>query len=110
MVLEGVNFASGSAKLTAGSLAILDKGVRTLRDNPGIEIEIRGYTDNTGKYESNVKLSQSRADAVKTYLIENGIDSARIKTKGFGPEDPIAPNDTKEGRAKNRRIELFRIK
>lgn len=110
LVLEGVNFASGSAKLTAGSQITLDKVVRTLKENPDIEVEIRGYTDNTGNYEKNVKLSQARADAVKVYLIENGIDAARIKTKGFGPEDPIAPNDTKEGRAKNRRIEFFRIK
>jgi outer membrane protein OmpA-like peptidoglycan-associated protein len=110
IVLEGVNFASGSAKLSAGSQSTLDKVVRTLKENPTIEVEIRGYTDNTGKYESNVKLSQARADAVKVYLIENGIDAARVKTKGFGPEDPIAPNDTKAGRAQNRRIEFFRIK
>lgn len=110
LVLEGVNFASGSTELTAASLVILDKVVRTMSQNKNIEIEIRGYTDNTGSYEGNVNLSKRRANAVKDYLIYQGIESFRIQTKGFGPEDPIAPNNTREGRAKNRRIEFFRIK
>lgn len=110
IVLEGVYFSSGSANLTSNSKAVLDKVVRTLLENPEIEVEIRGYTDNTGNYENNIKLSQQRADAVKIYLMNNQIDAARIRTKGFGPENPIAPNDTREGRAKNRRIEFFRIK
>ncbi len=110
IVLPGIQFKTGSATLTASSKTILDKVVRTLKENPDIEIEVRGYTDNTGKYESNVKLSQRRADSVKKYLVENGVEGARIKTAGFGPDNPIAPNDTKEGRAKNRRIEFFRIK
>jgi outer membrane protein OmpA-like peptidoglycan-associated protein len=109
LVLEGVNFASGSSRLTADSRITLDKVVRTMRDNPTIEVEIRGYTDNVGSYESNVTLSQARANAVREYLIQNGIAGMRIQTKGFGPADPIAPNDTRDGRAKNRRIEFFRI-
>ncbi len=110
IVLEGVYFSSGSANLTSNSKIALDKVVRTLFENPEIEVEIRGYTDNTGNYENNVKLSQQRAEAVKIYLMNKFIDAARIRTKGFGPENPIAPNDTWEGRAKNRRIEFFRIK
>ena len=108
IVLEGIYFASGSAKLDPNSEVTLGKVVRTLNENKGIEVEIRGYTDNTGKYENNVKLSQARAESVKFYLIKNGIDATRIKAQGFGPENPIAPNDTKDGRAKNRRIEFFR--
>lgn len=110
IVLEGVYFSTGSAYLTANSAFILDKVVRTLKENPEIEVEIRGYTDNTGSYETNMKLSQRRADAVKIYLLNKGIDAARIRTRGYGPENPIAPNTTREGRAKNRRIEFFRIK
>lgn len=110
LVLEGVTFGSGSTQLTTESLSILDKVVRTLQSNPHIEIEIRGYTDNTGRYETNMKLSQGRADSVRDYLIRNGISGDRIKTKGFGPADPIAPNTTREGRSKNRRIEFLRIK
>ena len=96
--------------MTANSRFVLDKVVRTLQANKKIEVEIRGYTDNTGRYETNMRLSQQRADAVKIYLMNNGIDAYRIRTKGFGPESPIAPNSTREGRAKNRRIEFFRIK
>lgn len=110
IVLEGINFASGSAKLTANSKTILDKVVRTLRENPEIEVEIRGYTDNTGSYEGNVRLSQKRAEAVRDYLIANGIEASRIVAKGYGPANPIADNSTPEGRAKNRRIEFYRIK
>jgi len=110
IVLEGVNFASGSARLTANSKKILDKVVRTLTDEPEIEVEIRGYTDNTGSLKGNLKISQRRADSVKKYLVSKGIDVNRIQTKGFGPQDPIAPNSTRTGRAQNRRIEFFRIK
>jgi outer membrane protein OmpA-like peptidoglycan-associated protein len=110
IVLEGINFASGKSILTGSSKEILGKVLRTLAENKGIEVEIRGYTDNTGRYESNVRLSQSRADAVKAFLVKNGIADSRIQTHGFGPEKPIAPNDTREGRAKNRRIEFYRIK
>ncbi len=109
IILEGVTFASGSARLTSSSMNILDKVLRTLTENTKIEVEIRGYTDNTGRYEGNVRLSKARADAVRNYLTQNGVAAYRIQTKGFGPEDPIAPNDTRDGRARNRRIEFFRI-
>jgi outer membrane protein OmpA-like peptidoglycan-associated protein len=110
IVLEGVYFATGSANLTPNSKSILDKVVRTLQNNPKIEVEIRGHTDITGSYQTNMRLSQERADAVKIYLMNNGIDAMRIRTKGYGPDNPIAPNSTREGRAKNRRIEFYRIK
>ncbi|GAB4368079.1 MAG: hypothetical protein Kow0042_09050 [Calditrichia bacterium] len=110
LVLEGINFGSSSSRLTPASLKILDKVVRTLKQNPEIEVEIRGYTDNTGSYQANIRLSQMRADAVKEYLVKQGVEAGRIRTKGYGPENPIAPNDTPAGRAKNRRIEFFRIK
>ena len=81
-----------------------------MRDVSELEVEIRGYTDNTGSYQGNVNLSKRRAESVKEYLVRNGIAPYRIVTKGFGPEDPIAPNTTRDGRAKNRRIEFFRLK
>ena len=110
IVLEGIFFSSGSAQLDPTSLVTLDKVLRTMSENTELEVEIRGYTDNTGKYQKNVTLSKSRAESVKNYLVSKGITSYRILTKGFGPEDPVAPNTTKEGRSKNRRIEFFRIK
>ncbi|RMH64376.1 MAG: OmpA family protein [Calditrichaeota bacterium] len=110
IVLEGVTFATGSAQLTESSQSILDKVAATLLSEQEIEVEIRGYTDNTGNYDKNVALSSRRVEAVKKYLIDRGVAGARIQTRGFGPENPIAPNDTRAGRAKNRRIEFFRIK
>jgi outer membrane protein OmpA-like peptidoglycan-associated protein len=110
IILEGVYFNTGSAALNPNSMFILDKVVRTLQDNPGIEVEIRGYTDNTGSYQRNIQLSKDRAEAVKIYLMNKGIDARKIRTHGFGPEDPVAPNNTREGRARNRRIEFFRVK
>jgi outer membrane protein OmpA-like peptidoglycan-associated protein len=110
IVLEGIFFASGSAKLDPNSETTLNKVVRTLAENTELEVEIRGYTDNKGKYESNVRLSQARAESVKAYLVKNGIAETRIKAQGFGPENPVDTNDTKDGRAKNRRIEFFRTK
>ena len=71
-----------------------------------MDVIVSGVTDNTGKKSSNIRLSENRAKAVKTYLVSKGIDNKRIATKGFGPEKPIATNDTRKGRAKNRRIEF----
>jgi outer membrane protein OmpA-like peptidoglycan-associated protein len=110
IVLEGITFGSGSATLSDESMTTLQKVYKTLNDNPTMEVEIRGYTDNTGNYNNNVSLSQRRADAVKLYLVYKGIRPNRISTKGYGPADPIAPNNTRDGRAKNRRIEFFRVK
>jgi len=110
IVLEGVNFASGSSDLTANSETILDNVAVDMHKYPEIEIEIRGYTDITGSYQGNIRISQRRADTVKQYLVRQGIAPYRINTKGFGPENPIAPNDTREGRAQNRRIEFYRIR
>jgi outer membrane protein OmpA-like peptidoglycan-associated protein len=110
IVLEGVNFASGSAELEPNSRRILDNVTQILRNNPEIEVEIRGYTDNTGSYQGNINISQRRADTVKNYLVQQGIPSNRVFTRGYGPDNPIASNATAEGRAKNRRIEFFRLK
>jgi outer membrane protein OmpA-like peptidoglycan-associated protein len=110
IVLDGVNFASGSSNLTTNSMRILDKAATTLTNNPEIEVEIRGYTDNTGSYQGNVRISQRRADTVREYMLKHGVAPYRMTTKGYGPESPIAPNSTSDGRAQNRRIEFYRIK
>jgi len=110
LILEGVNFSSGRADLTANSMRILDKAAEALKEHPEIEVEIRGYTDNTGSYQGNVRISQNRANTVREYLLKHGIAPNRMTTKGYGPESPIAPNHTSDGRAKNRRIEFYRIK
>ena len=110
IVLEGIVFATGKADISPESETNLEKAYNTLDQNPDISVEIRGYTDNVGKKAVNMKLSQSRAEAVKAWLVKKGIAADRITAKGFGPENPIADNKTKEGRAQNRRIEFFRTK
>ena len=110
IVLEGVTFATGKAEITPESEQILQKALNTLKAFPDMEVEIRGYTDNTGSRNLNMNLSQKRADSVRNWLIDGGIDPTRIISKGFGPDNPIAPNSTPEGRRQNRRIEFVRIK
>jgi len=71
-----------------------------------VRVRIAGHTDNVGKRAANVDLSQRRAAAVRKYLVDAGIDAARLETRGAGPDEPVASNKTKDGRAKNRRIEF----
>lgn len=110
IVLEGVTFKTGSARLAPESMFILDQAYMTLMENPEVEVEIGGHTDTKGKRSTNLKLSLARANAVKTYLVGKGIAKLRIRTKGYGPDKPVASNKTEEGRAKNRRIEFSRLK
>ncbi len=110
IVLEGIEFETGKADITPQSEEILQKVLATLKAYPDMVVEIRGYTDNTGNRNFNYTLSQRRADAVKHYLVQHGVDASRIRSKGYGPENPIATNATREGRARNRRIEFVRVK
>ncbi|MBN1399173.1 MAG: OmpA family protein [Bacteroidetes bacterium] len=110
IVLEGIVFKTGSAVITDVSDAILSNAKKTLEDNPEIFVQIQGFTDAVGSEKTNLRLSQKRADAVKAWLIRNGISSKRITAKGFGEANPIGDNSTPEGRQKNRRIEFFRTK
>ncbi|MDI6767411.1 MAG: OmpA family protein [Bacteroidota bacterium] len=110
IVLEGIVFKTGSAEISPGSAAILEKAFNTLQQNPDIIVEIHGHTDNVGKRGYNMKLSLSRASSVKDYLIQRGIAENRIAIKGFGFDRPLVSNETPENRQKNRRIEFFRIK
>jgi len=106
VVLEGVNFASGSARLLPESMQVLDSIADDLLDNPDLAIEVAGHTDNTGSAATNRRLSKQRAEAVRAYLIDKGIAAERLTAVGHGPDRPIASNRTEEGRAANRRVEL----
>ncbi len=110
IVLDGIVFATGKADITEQSEEILQKAYNTLVAYPDMSVEIQGYTDNTGSRRGNMRLSERRALAVKNYLVEKGVDASRISSKGLGPANPIATNDTAEGRQKNRRIEFVRTK
>ena len=78
-----------------------------LNQNPQTDFTIIGYTDNTGGYDLNMRLSQERADAVRNYLMGQGVSGSRLKSKGEGWANPVATNETAEGRAQNRRVEMF---
>ncbi|MBI5611031.1 MAG: OmpA family protein, partial [Deltaproteobacteria bacterium] len=104
--IAGINFETGSAKILPSSFKILDGAVAVLVEFKDTKIEIQGHTDNVGKPEDNLKLSQERADSVKEYFVGKGIAADRIATKGFGQDVPVADNKTKAGKAKNRRIEF----
>ena len=84
----------------------LEKLKEFLTNNPGLKIEISGHTDNTGSHEYNLDLSHNRAKSVYDFLINNNIDSERLEYKGYGETQPINNNDTKDGRAENRRTEI----
>ena len=109
VVLDNVFFELDSYELRNESKAELDRLIRFLNDNPDVNIEIGGHTDNQGSAAYNEELSENRARSVLNYLVEEGqIESGRISYKGYGETQPIATNDTEEGRAQNRRTE-FRI-
>jgi outer membrane protein OmpA-like peptidoglycan-associated protein/opacity protein-like surface antigen len=110
LILENVEFEFNSDKLRPGEVPSLEMAYQTMIDNPRMVVEISGHTDNVGSRRYNLDLSARRASSVKTYLVNKGISSKRIKTKGFAFDRPIATNKTDEGRAKNRRIEFKVLK
>lgn len=106
-VIEGVNFNSGSAVLTANAKVILDGVIDTLNRFPAVKLTIMAHTDSQGDGEANKNLSRQRARSVAVYLVRTGgIPTSRLKAYGYGEERPIASNDTAEGRIQNRRVEL----
>jgi len=110
IVLNNIFFDFNKASLRPESKTELENLIKLMNDNPNIKIEISGHADNIGSSAYNQKLSESRAKAVVDYLIEHGIERSRLSHMGYGFDKPIAPNDTKEGRQINRRVEFKIIK
>ena len=106
IVLKNIFFETNRFELTPASLVELDKLVILLLENPTIQIEIGGHTDNVGKAETNLLLSENRAKSVVDYLVAKKIEARRVSYKGFGLTKPIADNNTEAGRALNRRTEM----
>ena len=103
-------FDNGKATIKFESAEILNQIINVLKKYPNSRFRIEGHTDSVGKKQKNIELSQNRADAVKIYLIQGGIASDRLESKGYGPDKPIASNKNKKGRALNRRVEINLIK
>lgn len=103
----GILFPTGKYTLNTGAKQSLTQFATSLINNPDTNIQIFGYTDNTGSYSVNEKLSNERADAVRTYLVNSGVAGSRISATGIPMADYVASNDTPEGRAQNRRVEIY---
>jgi len=104
--LKGAHFAFNSDKITSEGEARLSETVATMNKHADLKVACNGYTDSVGSDAYNMRLGQRRADSVRDYLVSQGIDSSRIRTESFGESNPVASNDTAEGRAENRRVEI----
>lgn len=107
---ENLSFEFNSYKITSDSYPFLDELASVLIAEPSWKLELSGHTDNKGSEATNLKMSNGRVEEVKKYLVSKGVSADRITTFGYGESKPIASNDTEEGRAKNRRVEMKILK
>jgi outer membrane protein OmpA-like peptidoglycan-associated protein len=105
----GIFFDTGKSVIKPESEVALGEIAKLLKGDPGLKVNVVGHTDSVGGIDSNMKLSQDRANAVMQALVgKHGIAATRLKAYGVGPLAPVASNDTEEGRARNRRVELVK--
>jgi OOP family OmpA-OmpF porin len=107
VTLQGAQFDFNKATLKPSARPALDEAVRIMKDKPDLKVSVEGHTDSVGAAAYNQKLSERRAMAVRDYIVSQGVDAARLEVHGFGKTKPIASNDTEEGRAQNRRVEVL---
>lgn len=106
VVLRGIHFDFNKSVIRPGDAAVLDEDVSRFKANPNMAVYVNGYCDAIGSEEYNLKLSDRRANAVVDYLVKAGVSSSQLIPHGYGKTDFVATNDTEEGRAQNRRVEL----
>jgi outer membrane protein OmpA-like peptidoglycan-associated protein len=104
--IKGITFKTGKATIMKKSYPVLDAALKVIEEYPSLRLKIEGHTDNVGKAAKNQTLSEARAEAVKTYFVDKGVDEKRFETEGFGDTQPKQSNRTPKGRAANRRIEF----
>ena len=109
VAIYGILFDANRADLRPGSGEVIDTVAEVLKANPGLRVEVQGHTDSVGTAERNRQLSLERAQSVAAALGLYGVESNRLVPRGFGPDQPVADNDSEQGRQQNRRVELVRI-
>lgn len=107
--IYGIHFDTGKASILPDSAECLGEMAKVMKKNAAWKLQVEGHTDNVGGKETNMKLSQARADSVRLWLTEHGVQAARLTSKGFGETKPVAGNMDEEGRAKNRRVDLRKL-
>lgn len=107
VAIDNIYFIINQSYILNESYDILDKLIAMMKDNPGINVQVMGHTDNTSNAGANQTLSEKRAISVMNYMVKNGIEKERITSIGFGSNKPVASNSTEEGRKKNRRTEFL---
>jgi outer membrane protein OmpA-like peptidoglycan-associated protein len=105
-IKQTIFFQTGKAVILGKSFALLDEVATAIKSRPTMKVRVEGHTDSRGNRDTNLRLSQARADSVKAYLVGKGVSSDRLESRGFGPDQPIETNRTAAGREKNRRVEF----
>ncbi len=109
IVIHGIKFDYNKATIKPESMGVINELVKMMKENQNAKFEIQGHTDSDGNDDYNMKLSQQRAEAVKSMLVEMGIEVSRLSAKGYGESKPISDNNTPEGKANNRRVEFVKM-
>ena len=110
IISGGILFEFDSSKINPKAMQLVNKLASVMMQYPNLNVAVVGYTDNTGNFNYNIKLSERRANAIVGQLVKDGVSSSRLAGVGVGPLNPIASNETEEGRAQNRRVELVLIR
>ena len=105
-----INFETSKAEINSESQGVIDQIAAMMTADPKLKISVEGHTDNAGNPKTNQTLSETRAKAVMDAIVAKGIDASRLKYKGWGSKKPLADNNTEDSKARNRRVEIVKVK